>query len=88
MTDTNVDKSHLSGIWSIWNRICQTLTALDNLTSGKIPIREHAHEDPEADVINLFEHEVGINIYLCAPRLQAAITLCARWMKLRNESTC
>ena len=56
--DTTVENFHLSRILSIWNRICQTLTALDDLKSGKNQIREHADEDPETDMIDLIEYEL------------------------------
>jgi hypothetical protein len=74
--DTNVERSHLSRILSMWNRISQTLIAFDELRSGKNHFRGHANENIEADMIDLFKHELGHRRQSFLFRSQAGISLC------------
>ena len=68
--DTTVENFHLGRILPIWNRICQTLSALDDLKSGKNQIREYANKDRETVMIERFDYEMGHTYPSFLSRLQ------------------
>jgi len=73
--DTAVEYSHPSPFLSIRNRISQTLIAFDELRSGKNHFRGHANENIEADMIDLFKHELGHRRQSFLSRSQAGTSL-------------